>query len=388
MKITDVRTILVDGGRMNWVIVKIETDAGIDGIGDATVERRETAVASVVENLKAYLLGRDPFAAEAHAEAMTRDSYWRTGVINRSAISGVEAALLDIKGKALNVPVYELLGGRCRDRVRCYANQWAFGAEGPDALARNLEAPLKRGFTAVKWDPFGQAYLHMSRADRRAAMAQIAAARKEGGPDLDLLIEGHGRLDVPTAIIMGRAMAEYEPLFFEEPIPPDSVDAMADVRAAIPVPVAAGERYMDKYRFLELVRRSGADVLQPDACHVGGLFEMKKIAAIGQAAHLAFAPHNPMGPVGNAMTLHLAASTANFTLLETMMVDVPWRADVVPEDLVLEDGHMIIPDRPGLGVTLDEAAAARHPYVFKPPAHFIKRTYRDDMVPWYRVAGA
>lgn len=213
MKVTDVRCFIVDGGRMNWVIVKIDTDAGIDGVGDATVERRETAVAAVVESVKDYLIGKDPFATEHHAETITRDSYWRTGVINRSAISGVEAALLDIKGKTLGVPVYELLGGKCRDRIRCYANYWAHGTRTQDDVKRAIERPLELGFTAVKWDPFAAAWLQMSRPERNAAMAQIRAAREAGGDDLDLLIEGHGRFDVPTAKLLGQAMAEFAPTF-------------------------------------------------------------------------------------------------------------------------------------------------------------------------------
>jgi galactonate dehydratase len=384
MKITDVKTFVVDGGRMNWVIVKITTDAGISGVGDATVERRERAVTAVVEAIAHYLVGKDPFPVEHHAETITRDSYWRTGVINRSAISGVEAALLDIKGKALGVPVYELLGGKCRERVRCYANYWAHGTATKDDVKRALEAPMRRGFTAVKWDPFGSAWMQMDLAARRQAMAQIAAAREAGGPDLELLIEGHGRFDVPTAKLLGQAMAEYQPTFFEEPIPPESIDALAAVRAACPVPIATGERFMEKYRFLELVRRDAADWFQPDACHVGGLFEMKKIAAIAQAAYLPIAPHNPMGPVGNAMTLQLAASVSNFAFLETMMVDVPWRGEVVTEDVALIDGHMTISDKPGLGIEFDEAAAAKHEYVFKPPAHFIKRAKPENLTAWYR----
>ncbi|MGE0802322.1 MAG: mandelate racemase/muconate lactonizing enzyme family protein, partial [Lautropia sp.] len=252
-----------------------------------------------------------------------------------------------------------------------------------DDVKRFAEAPFERGFSAIKWDPFGQAWLQMDRAARRKTLAQIRAAREVAGDHADILIEGHGRLDVPTAITMGSAMAEYDPLFFEEPVPPDNIDALASVRAAIPVAVAAGERYFEKHRFLEAARRDAIDWWQPDVCHVGGLLEMKKIAAIAQAAFRPFAPHNPMGPVGNAMTMHLAASTPNFALLETMMVDVPWRGEVVREEMVLENGHMIVSDKPGLGIEFDEAGAARHPFVFKRPAHFVKRVYPTDLVPWY-----
>lgn len=374
---------------MCWVIVKIDTDSGIHGVGDATVERRETAVAAVVETLKIYLLGKDPFAVEHHAERMNRESYWRTGVINRSAISGVEAALLDIKGKALGVPAYELLGGKVRDRVPAYANNWAprQRVPGADTFERAVAKPLELGFKALKWDPFGRAWMQMHKTERDAMRAEVQLVRRLAGDGVELLIEGHGRLDVPTAVIAGQVLAEFDPLFFEEPIPPDNIDALAEVRSRIPVPVAAGERYVERHRFLELVERRAADWLQPDVCHCGGLLETKAIAGLAQAAFLPVAPHNPMGPVGNAMTLQLAAALPNFAYLETMYVDVPWRSEVVREDVRLVDGMMTIPDGPGLGIEFDEAAATHHPYVFREPAHFREREpWPEGTGPWYRTA--
>jgi galactonate dehydratase len=274
---------------------------------------------------------------------------------------------------------------RQRDRIAAYANYWAYSPESGADVARFIARPLELGFKAVKWDPFGSAYMQLSAADRRRALDQIAGARAAAGPDIDLLIEGHGRFDLPTARLIGTAIAEFDPLFFEEPMPPDTLDAYAELRQLIDVPVAAGERYTEKFRFLEAIRRGALDWLQPDACHVGGLFEMKKIAAIGEAAHLPFAPHNPMGPVGNAMTLQLAAAVSNFALLETMMVDVPWRSEVVSEDVALVGGAMTIPDRPGLGIEFHEEAALRHPFSMKEPQHFRKRVYPTDLVPWYRT---
>ncbi|MEM6381379.1 MAG: mandelate racemase/muconate lactonizing enzyme family protein [Pseudomonadota bacterium] len=388
MKITDVCTFIVDAHRTNWVIVKIETDAGIYGLGEATVERRERASAEAVKSIGNYLIGQDPFPVEHHARTIIRDSYWRTGVVNRSALSGIEAALWDIKGKALDVPVYELLGGKCRDRIRAYANNWApvQAIPGADTMETAIAKPLEMGFGAVKWDPFGQAWMHMDRAARATALEQIKRARAAGGDGIELLIEGHGRLDVPTAVTVGNAIAEWDPLLFEEPIPPDSLEALAEVKSRIPVPVAGGERYMDKARFMEVAEKKALDWWQPDVCHVGGLAEMKAIASIADTRFLPVAPHNPMGPVGNAMTLQLAAVIPNFTYLETMMIDVPWRGEVVQETCVLEAGEMIIPDAPGLGIELDEHAAARHEYVFKPPGHFRKREpWPEGSGPWFNV---
>lgn len=389
MRVTTVQTIIVDGHRMNWVIVRVDTDAGIYGLGDATVERRELAVAETVKAMASYLKGQDPFAVEHHARTMTRDSYWRTGVINRSAISGIEAALWDIKGKALGVPVYDLLGGKCRDRIPAYANNWSpqQAVPGADTLQEAVERALSCGFKALKWDPFGRSWQRIPRVQRQAAIAQVGEVRRVAGNDIELMIEAHGRLDVPTAIEMGNAIAEFDPLFFEEPVPPDNLAALTEVKARVPVALAGGERYMDRFRFAEVMDAGALDWLQPDVCHVGGLAEMKAIAGLAETRFLPLAPHNPMGPVGNAMTLQLAAAIPNFAYLETMMVDVPWRREIVRSDrCVLKSGEMLIPDAPGLGIEIDEDACRSHPYTFKPPGHFTKRPpWPNGTREWFEV---
>jgi galactonate dehydratase len=362
VKITDIRTHVVDAFRANYVFVVVDTDAGISGVGEATVEHGEPAVAAQVIELARGLAGADPFAVEHHVEMMSRGSYWRTGVTIRSALAGIEAALLDIKGKALGVPVYDLLGGRQRDRVPAYANGWFVGAREPGEFAAKAAAAVELGFKALKWDPFGTAYLTMDRAARNNAVAKLRAVREAVGPDIELMIEVHGRFNVPTAIALAHEFAPYRPYWFEEPVPPESIAALADVRAKSPVPIAAGERYYEPARFAELIEARAVDYLQPDISHVGGLLEAKRIAAMAHARYLPVCPHNPIGPVANAMTLQLAAAIPNFAWLEMMMSDVPWRAEIVAEDLVFEDGCMLIPDRPGLGVTLHEAACRAHPF--------------------------
>jgi galactonate dehydratase len=363
MKITALRTHIVDAFRANFVFVVLETDTGLKGVGEGTLEMRERATAAMIEECGRGLIGQDPFAVEHHVETMLRESYWRTGAVLRSALSALEAAMLDIKGKALGVPVYQLLGGAHRSRVPCYANAWFSGAREPDQFAAKAEAALEMGFRALKWDPFGTAWMQMDGAARRRALAIVRAVRDAVGPDVELMIEGHGRLDVPTAIAMAQELAPFRPAWFEEPIPPDSIDAMAEVKRGSPIPIATGERLYEPHRFQELLAKGAVDILQPDVCHAGGLAETKRIAWLAQLAVKPVAPHNPMGPVGNAMTLHLAAAIPNFMILETMATDVPWRAEIVPgEDLVLEDGWMGIPDKPGLGIEIDEDACARHPY--------------------------
>ncbi|WP_321473891.1 galactonate dehydratase [uncultured Paludibaculum sp.] len=388
MKIRELRAYVVHAFRCNWVFVKVDTDEGISGVGEGTVEMREPTVASAIEELSRYLIGKDPFAIEHHIHVMNRDSYWRDGVILRSALSAVEAALFDIKGKALGVPVYELLGGQCRDRVKCYANGWFAGAETPQQFAAAARAPVAMGFQALKFDPFGKAYRTLSPAERETAVETVAAIRAEVGPNVDLLIEAHGRLDVPTAIRVGEMLAPYHPYWYEEPVPPDSIDALRAVREKVSTPIAAGERYFQPQRFVDAFNRGAIDIPQPDVCHVGGMLETKRVAGLSELYGLTISPHNPNGPIANAMTLQLAASTPNFGMLETMLSDVDWRDDVVHETLEMVDGCLLIPDTPGLGVELDEAAAAAHPYEARDLRHYtgaLTRIRPANARPWFTV---
>jgi galactonate dehydratase len=228
------------------------------------------------------------------------------------------------------------------------------------------------GFRGLKWDPFGAAWLEMDRPERNRTIENVEAVRAAVGPDIDLMIEVHGRLTVPTAIAMARALAKFEPRWLEEPVPPESIDALADVRAGSPIPIATGERYCEPERFMELIQKRAVDILQPDIIHVGGMLEAQKIAAMGHARFLPVAPHNPTGPVANAMTLQVAASIPNFCVLETIAVDVPWRQEIVRESLLFSNNEIAIPSVPGLGLELDEAACARHPYVRHPISQFNK----------------
>jgi galactonate dehydratase len=385
MKITGYKTILVDAHRANYIFFKLRTDTGLEGLGEATVEWNEKAVVAALEELGEFLIGKDPFATDALIQTMHRNSYWRTGVVLRSALSGAEAALFDIKGKALGVPVYELLGGKHRDTVACYGNGWFSGAKTAEDFARKASEAVAMGFRGLKWDPFGAAYLEMDRPARNRTIEIVEAVRAAVGPDIDLMIEVHGRLNVPTAIAMARALARFEPRWFEEPVPPESIDALADVRANSPIPIAAGERYFEPERFMELIYKRAADILQPDVGHVGGMLEAQKIAAMAHARFLPVAPHNPTGPVVNAMTLQFAATIPNFCILETISVDVPWRREIVRESLRFDNGSITIPDVPGLGLELDEDACARHPYQRHPIRQF-DPTYAssrpDDSVPF------
>jgi galactonate dehydratase len=274
----------------------------------------------------------------------------------------------------LDVPVYRLLGGKCNDRVKAYANAWFAGATTPDSFAEKARAAVARGFLALKWDPFGKAYMNLSTKELDEALAVVGAVREAVGSEVDLLIEGHGRFNVPTACTISHQLEPFRPLFFEEPILPGNLDALADVRRKSPIRIAAGERLYDRSQFRDLFERHAADFIQPDVSHAGGLGECKKIAAMAEAYCLPFAPHNPSGPVANAATLQLAACTPNFYLLETMATDIPWRKDVTTENLVFQEGYFEIPDRPGLGIELNDAVFADYPYQSRPLRH-----YRGDL---------
>jgi len=362
MKITGLKTFVANVSRTNFVFVKLYTDKGIEGVGEATLEWKTLAVVAALEELERVLVGRDPFQSDALVEQLHRDSYWRTGAVFRTALGAVEAAMLDIKGKTLGVPVFELLGGKYRDRVACYANHWFFGARTPEEYHAAATRGVAMGYRALKWDPFEASDLEMDRAQRNRAVAIVEAVRDAVGPDIELMLDVHGRLNVPTAIAMCKALARFDLTWIEEPTPPESIDALAEVRANSPVPIAAGERWYEPTRFLEALSKKAVDILQPDVSHAGGLAETKRIAHLAHLHLIPVAPHNPVGPVMNAMTLHTAVAIPNFSVFETVSVDVPWRKELVNETLVFEDGHLLAPTAPGLGVELNEEACARFPY--------------------------
>ncbi|MBO7361176.1 MAG: galactonate dehydratase [Clostridia bacterium] len=362
MKVTDVKCIVADCFRTNWAFVKVYTDEGIDGVGEATLEYKEKALCGAVEHIKDYLVGKDPTRIEEHFQTIYRDAYWRGGPVLMSALSAVEIALWDILGKSLGVPVYTLLGGKMRDSVRIYANGWFSGAKTPDEFAAKAKTALERGVTALKWDPFGKAFMEIPNADLDRALECVAKVKEATGGRVDLLIEGHGRFNVPTAVTIAKKLEEFGPMFFEEPVPPDNLDALAEVKRRSPVPVSAGERLYSLRSFRDLFEKRAADYIQPDVSHAGGILELKKIAALADSFYIPFAPHNPSGPVACAATLQLAACCGNFSILEIMYSDVTWRGEVCDEKLEYKDGFISIPDRPGIGVNIDETECAKHPY--------------------------
>ena len=370
MKITDIRTVIVNAQMRNWVFVKVETDqAGLVGWGEASLEWKTRAVAGAVEDLKPFILGDDPTRIEHIYQKLYRQPFFRPGVIGQSAISGIEQACWDILGKSLGVPVYKLLGGAVREKVRMYTHLGggemtsvyeSFDAGRVIELAREV---VEAGYTAVKvvFVPYSEPLVSAPYVQK---FAQVMAKLREAvGDRVDIMIDFHGRTWPAVAIEYINAVADYRPYFCEEPVPPENIDALAEVRRAVRVPIATGERLVGRHEFREVLEKQAAHVIQPDLCHCGGLLEAKKIAAMAETWYVGVAPHNPLGPIANAAALQFALSTPNFLIQEDMLADVPWRWEVVESALRTENGYWLPCDEPGLGVKVNETAAAKHPFV-------------------------
>lgn len=362
MKVTDVKTFVVDCFRTNFVFVKVYTDEDITGVGEATLEYKEKALLGAVEHIKEYLLGKDPRSIEEHFLHIYRDAYWRGGAVLMSALSAVECALWDILGKSLGVPVWQLLGGKVNDKVRIYVNGWFSGAREQEEFAEKAKIAVGRGVSAMKWDPFGKAFMDISNADLDRALRCVAEVREAVGPAVDLLIEGHGRFNIPTAVKIAKELEPFRPMWFEEPVPPDNLDALREVKERSPVSISAGERLYTRWDYRNMFDKAAADYIQPDVSHAGGIGELKKISAEAECRYIGFAPHNPSGPVACAATLQLAGCCPNFSILEIMYSDVAYRGELTTERLEYKDGYITVPDAPGLGIDILEEACLAHPY--------------------------
>lgn len=374
MKITDLRIFRTKGEHGNWTFVKIYTDSGLTGVGEATIERFEEPVIKALESFKDFLVGKDPFQIEYIWNALYKSAFWYGQLIILTALSAVEQALWDIKGKALNVPIYEFLGGKLRDRVRAYANAWAFqglptemtSKDTPESVARNARDMVARGFTAMKWDPFREGGQVIPKQEEEFAIACVKAVREAVGPSVDLLIECHGRFNMWSAIRMAQKLEPFDPSFYEEPIPPDNIDAMAAVQAAIRLPVATGERLYTRWEFRPLLEKQAARIIQPDICHVGGILELKKIAAMAETYYVAVQPHNSNGPICVLASLHLDASIPNFIFQEFFFPYLEHYNEILTEPIEYENGYLKIPTGPGLGTDIREDVILKRPPVPQP----------------------
>jgi galactonate dehydratase len=360
MRIESVETLVVDGGMRNWVFVHVRTDEGVVGLGEASLEGKAETMVAAVGELARMIEGQDPARIQHLWQIMYRHSFWRGGPVIMSAISGIEQALWDIAGKVAGQPVYALLGGACRDRIRLYAN----GPRGvtPDEYAESARAIVAAGYTAMKVAPLEATLPVDSSVTVRKAAAVIGAIRDAVGPDVEIGVDVHGRLSPAMSI---RFAKEIEPLdiwFLEEPVLPENAAAMADVARATSIPIATGERLFTKWGFREIVEQRAAALLQPDLSHCGGIFEGRMIAAMGETAYAGFGPHNPLSPVNGIVSAHVGMASPNFVALEWVFDNPPWTNDVLTTPPAIADGWLTLPEGPGLGIELDLDVCRAHPY--------------------------
>jgi galactonate dehydratase len=370
VKITSITTRVVNAEMRNWVFVRVETDvAGLYGWGEATLEWKTRAVVGAIEDLAPLALGRDPRDIEQVTRSMRLHSFWRLGVIGMSAISGIEIALWDILGKSLGVPVWRLLGGQVRDRVKVYTHlglgdmRAVYETLDAEPLVERARAVVYKGYRALKAVFIPYTHYHAPLPEVAKVARLMAALREAVGPAVEIMVDFHGRpASAAAALAYIDALAPSRPMFVEEVLPPGETAALASVAARTHVPIASGERLVDRLEFDELFRSGAIDIAQPDICHCGGLLEAKKIAAMAETRSIGVAPHNPLGPIAGAAALHFAVSTPNHVIQEEMVGAAPWYFDVVRGPIRMVDGCWQVPQAPGLGVEVDEAVCAAHPF--------------------------
>jgi galactonate dehydratase len=365
VRITAVRTTVVGTPWRDLVFVELEADNGLVGVGEVRPVNKTDSFVAVVEELAGrYVVGADPFDTERLAWAIERLEYGRPSEHSQSALAAFDIASWDLIGKQLGVPIWRLIGGRFRDRVPAYANGWYQADFEPARIAGLAAGVVARGYRAMKLDPFAAASVRLSAADRRRAVAVVAAVREAVGPDIDLMIEMHGRFSPDTAAHVAVALEPFAPRWIEEPVPPEHAEALARVRAATNLSIATGERLHTIWDAIGFVEGGNVDIVQADLTHFGGFTGMRRLAGWTEAHYLTLAPHNVGGPVATAANVHFAVATRNVDIVEHFndFADA-WVSELVDAAPTVDpaDGCFPVPDRPGLGLRLDHDACARHP---------------------------
>jgi L-alanine-DL-glutamate epimerase-like enolase superfamily enzyme len=377
MKITSVKTAASDGHCMHlWV--KIETDAGITGLGEC-VHGGYQAIA-IIHDLREKLIGRDPFAIDAIFEELRRGLVFEGGFAGAliTALTGIEIALFDLKGKALGVPVYELLGGKFRDKIRVYADCEVTPGMNFDEVKKVVDDVLERGFTALKIDLDIGAYGYMQSEvahfvkdrfnhtagewehDRMVRLAEMV--KTAAGPTIDVACDVHTRLDVTSAIRLAKDLEPFHLMWLEEPVPPENVDAMREIKRATTTPICAGENLYLRQGFRELIEKQAVDIIMPDIPKCGGLSECRKIANLAEIYYIPFAPHNVASPVGTMASAHVCATVPNFLVLEFHWLHRDYWSTITDGGDIIKDGWITLSDQPGIGLDLDETVARQHQY--------------------------
>ena len=360
MKISEIKTFPVFSGSRNYLFVKVETDAGLYGVGEFGITWREQAGIGAIEHMKHHLLGKDPLNIEALWQLMFRGDFFPGGRIGAAAISAIDIALWDIKGKALDQPVHMLLGGQLRDRVACYT---AIGGSTPEDAARSARERVEAGWHYLRMAVLERGGTTLdARTAVRDAVDSFIAVREAVGPEIEICIDVHTRLDPPDTIRLGRLLEPYDPFFIEDPLRCENPQSYRLVRQHVSSPLAVGEHYATKWEFRQMIEEELLDYARIDLCIVGGLTEGRKIANWCETHYIKIVPHNPLGPVSAAACLHLDLATDNFAVQEGGLVGAPVMQDLFPVQVPYEAGHLLPPERPGLGVEFDEAAAASYEF--------------------------
>ena len=368
MKITTITPYPVWGGQRNFLFVVVDTDEGIYGVGEAGITGRELAVMGAIEHLKPLLIGQDPARIEHIWQTLFRGGFFPAQHILSAAISAIDIALWDIKGKALGVPIYDLLGGRVRDRVVCYPHNRGHEME----IAPLVESCLQtkeEGWKFVRWGLPSAGPILEPRRSVLAAIAQFQAVREAVGDEIELTFDVHTRLDLPDALWLCREVEPFRPFFIEDPLRCENPDSFKTLRPRTSVPLAAGEQFSSKWEFRQLIEEEWIDYARVDLCIVGGFTEAKKIAGWCETHYIKLAVHNPLGPVSTAACLQLNLACPNFGVQEQPARPGTVLADVVPVQPAWEDGCLLPPERPGLGIEFDREAARRHPFQMTEPPH-------------------
>ncbi len=363
MKITNVTTYIAGNSWKNWVFTRVDTDEGVHGIGEATVNGFAKASEAAIHEIKRFVIGEDPFDVERHSLRLFRDVYSDGGQIHGAALAGIEYACWDIMGKVTNQPVFRLLGGRCHERLRVYANGWYRGPRDAKSFYEKAKVVTARGYTALKFDPFGAAWRVVDRQDFALAIEIIAAVRDAVGPEVDILVEGHNRFSVPTALQFAEAMLPYSPTWFETPVPPQNIGAMVEVAKRSPVPVACGEDYANREAFAELLKHDAVHIIQLEP-QLLGMTVAKSVCGMVQAFNGVTAPHSAQGPLCSLACAHLNTATPNFLIHEIFDdFNEDWSERILTHPVKVEDGYITLAgDQPGWGTDLNYEEIARHPY--------------------------
>ncbi len=368
MKITNIEPYPVWAGHRNFLFVVVDTDEGIYGIGEAGIAGRERAIMGAIEHFKPLLIGQDPMRTEHIWQVLFRGGFYPAQRILSAAISAIDIALWDIKGKALNVPVYDLLGGRVRDRVVCYPHNVAHGSEVTPLVESCLQTK-EEGWKFVRWGLPQEGEMLEPRRAVRLALRQFQAVRDAVGGEVEIVFDVHTRLDLPEAVWLCQEVEPFRPFFIEDPLRCENPDSFKTLRPRTRVPLAAGEQFSSKWEFRPLIEEEWIDYARVDLCIVGGLTEAKKIAGWCETHYIRLAVHNPLGPVAAAACLHLNLTVPNFGVQEQPRRPGTLLTDVFPVQLEWKDGYLLPPTRPGLGIEFDREAAKEHPFRMWEPPH-------------------